>query len=191
MDLSQIAIENDIYLYYWIYYMRPIYVQNETYEKFLSANSWVDVDEEQKRENKKFIEVYHLDDEIQDPNMPPFCHPDVGRICLCPISWTGADPSYLGMTKETEKNTKSMENGVWEINEDPETSSGPFQSEAWEWPEDIGMYKKINTLIRYFLLPRTLRTYEQLWRPEWIIISDQMLKFHDRDRRKEIRDQLI
>jgi hypothetical protein len=55
MDLSHIAIENDIYLSYWIYYMRPIIYRDETYEKFLSANSWVDVDEEQRILSSKYL----------------------------------------------------------------------------------------------------------------------------------------
>ncbi len=124
MDLSHIAIENDIYLYYWIYYMRPIFDKNETYNKFLLANSWVSVDEEQKSKNQ----VYLIND------------------------------------------------------------STKFASLFWQFWESC---RSVNTLIRYFLFPRTLRTYEKLWKPEWVIISDQMLKFHDRDRRAEIRDQLI
>ena len=55
MDISYIAIENDIYLYYWIYYMRPIIDKNGTYKQFLLANSWVDIDEEQKKKNYLYI----------------------------------------------------------------------------------------------------------------------------------------
>lgn len=43
-------------------------------------------------------------------------------------------------------------------------------------------------LIRKLWLPRTLRTYEKLWRPWWVVISDTMLKFHDDDQRKMYRD---
>jgi hypothetical protein len=35
--------------------MRPIYVRNETYERFLAANSWVDMDEEQRMKNITYI----------------------------------------------------------------------------------------------------------------------------------------
>ena len=61
MDLSRVAIENDIYLYYWIYYMHPILDRDETYEKFLSANSWVDVDEKQEIKNQTYIIPNYLE----------------------------------------------------------------------------------------------------------------------------------
>ncbi len=51
MNLKKIALENDIYLYYWIYYMKPIFVRNNTYEQFLRANSWVEIPKEQKKKN--------------------------------------------------------------------------------------------------------------------------------------------
>ncbi len=55
MDFSKIAIKNDIYLHYWIYYMKPIISYNETYEEFLKKNTWVQIDETQKKENSKYI----------------------------------------------------------------------------------------------------------------------------------------
>ena len=54
LDFSKIAIENDIYLYYWIYFLKPIFEKNNTYEKFLEANIWVQIDEDQKIENQKY-----------------------------------------------------------------------------------------------------------------------------------------
>jgi hypothetical protein len=54
MDMSKIAIEDDIYLYYWIYYMKPIFTRGGIYERFLEANNWVAIDEKQKQENKGF-----------------------------------------------------------------------------------------------------------------------------------------
>lgn len=63
MDLSDIAIENDIYLYYWIYYMRPIMDKNETYKQFLSENSWVSIDEERRKENRKW-QLMRLDSAV-------------------------------------------------------------------------------------------------------------------------------
>jgi len=38
MDFSKIAIENDIYLFYWIYYLKPILNKDNTYECFIKAN---------------------------------------------------------------------------------------------------------------------------------------------------------
>ena len=40
------------------------------------------------------------------------------------------------------------------------------------------------SFIKFFWLPHTLRTYEKLWKPWWVVISDTMLKFHDNDQRK-------
>ena len=176
MDLSDIAIENDIYLYYWIYYMQPIIDKNETYEMFLSANSWVDVDEGRKKENQ----IYLIPNCFKAVNSVGFG----GRNCLSQIEsntekakWASAPSQSVGSTLGVFSppnafdtfGTKSMENSIWKES----------------------LYKKLNNLIRHFLLPRTLRSYERIWKPEWVIISDQMLKFHDRDRRNEIRDSLI
>jgi len=55
MDLSKIAIENDIYLYYWIYYLKPLYNRNNTYEKFIEVNSWIQIDKTQKIKNQSYI----------------------------------------------------------------------------------------------------------------------------------------
>lgn len=38
LDMSRIAIEDDIYLYFWMYYMRPIYVVDDMYDRFRQAN---------------------------------------------------------------------------------------------------------------------------------------------------------
>lgn len=55
INIKAIAIENDIYLYYWIYYMKPIFQKNDTYEQFLTENSWVQIDPIQKKENLKYL----------------------------------------------------------------------------------------------------------------------------------------
>jgi hypothetical protein len=54
LDFSQISIEDDIYLYYWIYYLKPIFDRDASYERFLMVNGWVDLDEKQKQENSKY-----------------------------------------------------------------------------------------------------------------------------------------
>lgn len=46
----------------------------------------------------------------------------------------------------------------------------------------------LERIIRHFWLPKTLKTYEKLGKPWWVVISDIMLKFHDQDKRKEYRD---
>lgn len=120
LDLSKIAIENDIYLYYWIYYLKPIFDKNNTYERFLEANNWVQIDEKPKIENQKYK-----------------------------ISTT-----YLS------KN-------------------------------DTNFNTHINNIIRFFLLPKTLKSYNKLWNPEGIIISDSILKFHNEDMRISIRKKIL
>jgi hypothetical protein len=46
MDFSNFAVENDIYLYFWIVYLKPILNYDNTYENFLRANnSWANFDE--------------------------------------------------------------------------------------------------------------------------------------------------
>jgi hypothetical protein len=55
IDLKVISIENDIYLYYWIYYMKPIFQKNDTYEQFLTENTWVQINPIQKKENMKYL----------------------------------------------------------------------------------------------------------------------------------------
>ncbi len=44
-------------------------------------------------------------------------------------------------------------------------------------------------IIKHFWLPETLTTYEKLWKPWWVVISDTMLKFHDNDQREIYRDK--
>ncbi|GAB0174837.1 MAG: hypothetical protein HHAS10_07160 [Candidatus Altimarinota bacterium] len=51
MNLEKIAIQNDIYLYYWIYYLRPMYSKNYTYDRFLASNPWVQLDIPQYQKN--------------------------------------------------------------------------------------------------------------------------------------------
>ena len=60
-NLENIAIENDIYLYYWIYYMKPIFQINDTYKQFLRKNSWVQIDPIQKKENIRYM-IYNTNE---------------------------------------------------------------------------------------------------------------------------------
>lgn len=53
--MEKIAIENDIYLYFWVYFLKPIVNYDNTYEIFLEKNSWVKIPENKIRENKKYI----------------------------------------------------------------------------------------------------------------------------------------
>lgn len=49
----------------------------------------------------------------------------------------------------------------------------------------------INELLKKIFLPKTLRHYEKLKKPYGIIISDNMLKFHNNDIRKQIKKELL
>ena len=120
MDFSKIAIENDIYLYYWIYYMKPIISYNETYEEFIKKNSWVDIDSLQKIENTKYI--------IQK-----------------------SENHYI-----------------------------------MPW-----LYRRMNKIFRHVLKKKSLSTFISLWSPRGVIITDSILKFHDKDRREVIRDYIL
>lgn len=57
MDFKKIAIKNDIYLYYWIFYMKPIFIRWDFYEQFLWLNNWVNIDTFQKQENQRYITI--------------------------------------------------------------------------------------------------------------------------------------
>jgi len=41
LNLENIALDNDIYLYFWILYCKPIIVNDNTYKDFIESNkSW-------------------------------------------------------------------------------------------------------------------------------------------------------
>ena len=177
MDLSRLAIENDIYLYYWIYYMKPIIVKNDTYEGFLEANTWIEINKNQKMENQKYI-----------VSPVPFF---ACEFCVSIREYfrekfrtVWAKASFWNLENRTENR---YQNEVEKIK-----TFGTFSHKSTEnavWLDKF--YKNINQIIRFFLLPQTLKSHKKLWNPEWIIISDTMLKFHDRDKRKEIRDTIL
>jgi len=59
MNFNDWKIEDDIYLYFWIVYMKPILDYDNTYENFLKINNnWLEIDEYKDiiKENKKFIQ---------------------------------------------------------------------------------------------------------------------------------------
>lgn len=122
MNFQNFALENDIYLYFWIIYLKPILDFDNTYTNFLKSQSWCDIQNFENiiTENKNFIKY----------------------------SW-----------KSFWNNSKIL---------------------------DI-----INTILEKIFLPKTLKSYLKLNKPYGIIISENMLKFHDNDRRKEIKKELL
>lgn len=120
LNLEKIAIKNDIYLFHWLLYLKPIINNNNTYKKLIEENSkWCNLWEYNKiiEENKKYI-------------------------------------TY-------KKNT-------WE--------SGLL------W--DVFEY-----ILKKVFLKRSLKKYDSLWKPFWVIIDNHMLKFHNEDKRKEISEK--
>lgn len=58
--------------------------------------------------------------------------------------------------------------------------SSPCGSPSWG--------KNINSLLKNIFLPKTKKSFQKLWKPFGVIISDDVLKFHDHDIRKKIAD---
>ena len=124
LDFWKFALQNDIYLFFWIIYFKPIININNTYEDFILQNkSWADFSgyKQNISENKKYIKFSR--------NFP-------------------------------EKNNSK----IWNI---------------------------IEKLLKKIFLPKTLKHYEKIWKPYGIIISEDMLKFHNWDIRKQTRNKII
>ncbi len=121
MNFWKWSLENDIYLYFWILYLKPVLNNNNTYEKFLEKNfSWADFWEYKKiiEKNKKYIKI--------------------------------------------SKNKKNP----WKIS------------------------KILDNLFKKIFINKTIKNYKKLWKPYWIIINNDLLKFHNNDRRKKIKKEL-
>jgi hypothetical protein len=58
MNLTDIAIENDIYLAGWIRTLKPVIDIDTTYERFLKTNSWIlPLTEDERRGNMRYLTV--------------------------------------------------------------------------------------------------------------------------------------
>jgi len=123
MNFWNFALKNDIYLYFWIIYLKPILNFDNTYEAFLEKNtSWA-----------HFTQYQNI---LQN------------------------NKSYITYTKKT-------------------------------WTETSKLLTFVNSMLKKMLITKTMKTYKNLWKPYGIIINDHMLKFHNHDKRKKIRDELI
>ncbi|MDD2487343.1 MAG: hypothetical protein PHS92_03165 [Candidatus Gracilibacteria bacterium] len=134
LDLSKIAIENDVYLFYWIYYMKPVLNTDGMYEKFIGENKSLGIDEKDlTNDNMNHIYIYDY-------------HRDVAR-----------NVSMITMI------------------------TGYF----WDSIDFLG----------YFLYMRIFRFIshktKKVRRPFGVIISREILKFHDTDKREELRDKIL
>lgn len=123
MDFGEFALEDDVYLAYWISTMKPVWDAYGTYPLFITANNhWHETTEDETRANTALL-----------PDAPP-----------CPYR------ERLG----------------------------------WLWTA-------LDRLCRAVLRPRTLASYRKLGHPYGIRVSDDVLKFHDGDRRRELRDAVL
>ncbi len=177
MDLSKIAIENDIYLYYWIYYMKPIIVKNDMYEKFLKANNWVEISEDQRKENQNYI-IHSATFFVCE-----FCV-SIREYFRKKFQTVWAKASFWNLENRAENRYQNEAEKI--------KTFGTFSHKSTDniaWRNEF--YIAINQIIRFFLLPKTIKSKAKLWNPEWVIISDDMLKFHDKDRRKEISEAIF
>mgnify|MGYP002079100533 FL=1 len=125
MKFKNWKIENDIYLYFWIVYMKPILDYDNTYEIFLKLNKeWLEINEYEDiiNNNKKFIQY--------------------------------------------KKNTKN-------------------------WLILDKIITILDKIVKKLLLPKTLSHFEKIWKPYWVIINDDLLKFHNNDIREEIKKEIL
>ena len=122
MNFENLALKNDIYLYYWILSMKPIVNNNRCYQKFVEVNSnWAD---------------------------------------------------YIQFRNAFSKNQRNIVY-TWEV--------------LWEDSKILDIFDRV---FKKIFLSKTLNSFQKLWYPFWVIISDSMLKFHDQDRRKQIKKDL-
>ncbi len=125
LDFSSWKIKDDIYLYFWILYFKPILDYWDTYKVFLEKNSsWAD-----------FSSYNNLIDR---------------------------NKKYIKYKKE-------------------------YLASKSEW----FFVKFLDYLLKKVFFSKTLKSYEILSKPYWVIINDDLLKFHDEDIRKTLRDKLV
>ncbi|MDA9129354.1 nucleotidyltransferase domain-containing protein [Candidatus Gracilibacteria bacterium] len=123
LSLENIAIENDIYLSYWVQTLKPVLNRRRVFERFMEVNS-----------------------------------PLSG--ILSPLEEKGATICSL-------------------ISPPREKIVGGFLGNLLE------------SLLKAIFLPRTKKSFQKLGKPFGVEITDTMLKFHDKDRRKEIRNFIL
>ena len=154
---SHIAIEDDIYLSYWLETLIPIVNKNKAFERFLEKN--------------KLEKIYK--------NMQSWAYSQHKASLLNSLS-----------SKEREPSSNNSLVAFF-----PSLRRGLRQDFMWEWRVVRKFMRSIwdciESLLKKIFLKKTLKSYERLWKPFWVIISDTMLKFHDQDRRKEIRDRVL
>lgn len=122
LNFQDFALKDDIYLYFWIIYFKPILDFDNTYHKFIETNSsWADFWKHKNMlNNNKYIKYEE---------------------------------------KTNYWNSKTLD--------------------------------CLNNLIKKIWIKKTKRNYESLWKPFGIRINDNLLKFHNNDKRKEIIKDIL
>lgn len=152
LDFSNFAIKNDVYLYFRIIYFKPILDFDNTYDKFIKANSsWANFSEYQYiiDENKKSITL---------------------------LSRTNTSSSQDYHLSSRAKSRDLLNRFLH------------FTSIQSKWQKILNQLEK---LLKKIFLKKTIKTYEKLKKPFWVIINNDMLKFHDKDIRKDISKNLV
>jgi len=132
MNFESWKLNNDIYLYFWIIYLKPILNYNNSYESFIEKNSkWADLSE--------------YKDIIED------------------------NKSYISYIKNwyNNNNNNIYNNNIYNIKQN--------------------ILSFINNIIKYIFLNRSYKKFDKLWKPYWIIINNDILKFHNNDIRKQTK----
>lgn len=124
MNFNSWKIKNDIYLYFWILYFKPILDIDNTYSLFIDKNS----------------------------------------------SW--ADFSRYNSLVKSNKDNIIYKN-------ETKNKSNNF------------LITYLDRIIKKVFIKKTLKSYGQIWKPYWIIINKDLLKFHNNDIRKKISDDLL
>ncbi len=60
----------------------------------------------------------------------------------------------------------------------------------WEKKETNNTIKFLDNITKKIFIKKTHNTYNKIWKPYWIIINDNILKFHNNDIRKKIKKEL-
>jgi hypothetical protein len=123
LNFGNFRIENDIYLAYWIYHLKPILDKWDTHENLRNLN----------------------------------------------VNWTS---EFFETTKHHEDEKKYL-----------------IKKSGSSLKQSIFL-DKIDTILKKIFLPKTIAHRESLGNPIGIIVSENMLKFHNNDRREEIKKSL-
>lgn len=145
LDFSKISIENDIYLFYWIFYLKPVINYDKTYEKFIEEN--------------KNLGIFWAD--LPKDSM-----------------------DYVLFDRKERLHRSETESG-----------SGTMQPESGTMQSFLTKLYDFIDFLWYFLYTKIYkknsRKAKNIQNPAWVIISREMLKFHDNDKREEIRDKIL